>query len=362
MAQKIGGSPQQPIRRTPNTALNQQKKVADEQQLLKSDLKTSQDNASVTVGRQNNKTAEDKKLTETPKEKVTLSSANVEQNEATAGPQTQQDAPEVQAQTVQEPPQKTADDLAGEFLGTFQGTTNDEDKKAISQKTQESMARLAQMGGDVNAPAVLAAETYNYAKNAISAKMPNATQAEIREAAKSDPEIAKNVKLLDATSDYLVGLKRMGGGPVSNAGTSQAQGQTTAAGDSAAQAQQQPTPGVAAPGVNPFATMEQQGGMPPGQQPGMPPGQPGDEVPFYHKTPQEQAELIQKRNSEMNEVMKIYAEMAAETRKTMAQIHALTMQTNQEIMDILRGVWLARAKSSSDHMNNVRKLITESWG
>lgn len=360
MAQTIGGSPQQPIRRTPTPAVNQQQNMALEQQLLKDDIKSSQDKASVTIGRQNTQTKEDKKLTDPPKERVTLSSLQSEtvsekDSIASEKAEVRAEEPAAGTQTAQAPAEKGADELAGDFLSTFASVADKDDMKAISQKTQESMGRLAQMGAEVNEPAVLAAETYNYAKSAISAKMPNATQAEIREAAKSDPEIAKNVQLLDATSNYLTSLKKLNTGQ----GTAQQpEGAAPNAGPAAAGVES-PGAGTGPMGANPFATMGgQQGGMPPGQGPGGP-GGPGDGVPFYHKTPEEQARLIQERNSEMNEIMKIYAQMAAERQKTMAQIHQIYQETNQSVMEILQNVWLTRARSASNHMNNVRKLIME---
>lgn len=354
MAQKIGGSPQQPIRRTPTPAVTQQQNSVADQKLLKDDIKSSQDRASVTIGRQNTKTPEDKKLAETPKERVTLTSLQADQ--VSEGESVSAERAEVRAEepagaghAAQAPAEKTADELANSFLSTFASVADKDDMKAISQKTQESMGRLAQLGGEVNEPAVLAAETYNYAKNAISAKMPNASQAEIREAAKSDPEIAKNVQLLDATSGYLTSLKKLNPGQVPGGAQqgSQVGGDPNGAGATQAGPGVGPGPG----GVNPFPAMGQQGGMPPG---------PGDEVPFYHKTPEEQARLVQERNSEMNEMMKIYAQMAAEHRKTMAEIHSLYQQTNQSVMEILQNVWLMRAQSATKHMNNVRKLIMES--
>ncbi len=371
MSQTIGGSPQQPIRRTPTPAVNQQQNKAVEQQLLRDDLKSSQDKASVTIGRQNAQTKDDKKLTETPKERVTLSSLqseSVSANDSMVRERAEVRAEETAAggQTAQAPAEKGAEELAGDFLSTFASVAGKDDMKAISQKTQESMGRLAQLGTEVNEPAVLAAETYNYAKAALSAKMPNASLAEIREAAKSDPEIAKHVQLLDATSNYLTSLKKIDNGQAA-ASAPQPVG-ASSVGDSQAPggAQVPPTgsPGVGTGPMNadPFAAMGQQDGMPPGQG-GMPPGQgpggPGGDVPFYHKTPEEQARLIQERDSQMNEIMKIYSQMAAERQKTMAQIHQMYQETNQSIMEILQNVWLMRARSATNHMNNVRKLIME---
>lgn len=83
--------------------------------------------------------------------------------------------------------------------------------------------------------------------------------------------------------------------------------------------------------------------------------------PAVHKSPAEQVALMKERQSQMQEVHSIFAEMEAENKKTRAEIQALIMQTNQEILEIFRNLWLARVKSSEQHMKNVQYLITESW-
>lgn len=83
--------------------------------------------------------------------------------------------------------------------------------------------------------------------------------------------------------------------------------------------------------------------------------------PSAHESPAEQVTLMKERQSQMQEVRSIFAEMEAENKKTRAEIQALVMQTNQEILEIFRNLWLAQVKSSEQHMKNVQSLITESW-
>lgn len=70
--------------------------------------------------------------------------------------------------------------------------------------------------------------------------------------------------------------------------------------------------------------------------------------------------MMQERQQTMNEIMQIYSQMMNERRKTMAQIHAMTMTTNQEIMEIYKNIFMRQRQIADANHNKYVSLITES--
>jgi hypothetical protein len=361
---KVGG-PKQPIRRKtiPTGQKLQNDKLQQNRELgLQGDVNEAK-SSMLDEGAQSLKTKKDTEV-DKPKEKVTLTSLQAEKTEAQDG-DAQADAQKTAQEPVQPegPKEKTSAEFQEEFFGAFTQNLDSDTQQSIGKKAHESLQRLSDGGKrEVNANSVFAAETYNHARREIGKKMPKASQKEIREAAKNDPELAKNVQLLDSSAAYLTAVQKE---------TAQAKAQANATGDGVSAESATPvgdgggtvppSDGSSATGAasaDPFAAGRSlsEGG----QQQQQPPGD--AEKPFYHRSPVEQAELIRERNSQMNEIMKIYNEMAQENRKAAAERHALMQQTNQEIYDIFMSIYVNRQRSLQGHNATYLKLITEAWG
>ena len=369
MAKKIGG-PQ--IRRTSNQTtkrLQDQKNEAHNRELaLKKDVGVAKA-AQAGNARQGLKTDKDKEISKGPQEKVTLSHAETLEKGATSGDEVALDAPQqnpvadnVDSVRSEAPKAKTSVDFESDFLSTLTQSVDQDAMASIGQKTNESLQQLS-MGGaqEVNQGPVLASHSYIHARDFLSAKMPNASLKEIRAAAKSDPEIAKYVKLLDSSKAYINSVKKeVGQAQANKAGdaSASAEGPNVASGGGGGAVP--PSGGGPADGpmaADPFASARGPASSEGSQTRG--PG--GEEQPFYHKSPEEQAELIRERNSQMNEIMKIYNQMMQDNRKAMAERHALVQQTNQEIYDIFLSIHARRAQSMAKHNDMYMRIITESW-
>lgn len=325
------------------------------QQALKTDVANAKTTNATTLGRQTNRTQDDKK-TDAPKEKVTLT-APKEEGKVEAQ---KDESPKLQSQPEvkqQAPKEKTSEDLKTDFLNSFADNLDEKSASEIAQKTGSSMADLAQAGGSqTEAEPVLAAHTHNHAKSIINKKMPNASLAEIREAAKSDPEIAKALKLMDASSAY---MKQVVKEKADGVDGSTEPGASAAAGA--------PGEGGASANVDPFAARRAglQGQQPPGDDPGEPvqpspdPGQPQSP---YHLSPEKQAELMAQNNQTMQKISEIYAQMFADMQKAAAQRHQLMQETAIAISEIMMSLHARRAASAAKHHDLYLKILTDSWG
>ncbi|MCA9775422.1 MAG: hypothetical protein KC800_01840 [Candidatus Eremiobacteraeota bacterium] len=343
----------------------QQARMLQQQRQLKADVSKAQTTNATTIGRQTNRTSDEKK-TETPKEKVTITTARAEEQKE-AKPQ-QQDAPKVENQVDSQPAapkEKTSEDLKTDFLNTFADNLDENAASEIAKKTGASMAEIAQNGGnETAAEPVLAAHTRNYAKSIINKKMPNASAAEIREAAKSDPEIAKAVNLMDASSAYMkqVVKEKTEGPQAAEQGQTVAPGDSDLAGPPAAEGAQGPQPGV-----DPFAARRaaMDGQQPPsdgdsGQTP--PPGEGGGPQSPYHLSPEKQAELMAQNHQTMLKVQEIYTQMFADMQKAAAQRHQIMQETAIAISDIMMSLHTKRAASFAKHHQAYLTILTDSWG
>jgi chemotaxis protein histidine kinase CheA len=334
---------------------------------VKRDVSEAKENAVSTLG--GSKRAESKdKTKKTPKESVTLSTPRAEGQEK---PKTsQEDAQKVENQTESQPSapkEKTSEDFKTDFLNSFADNLDEKAASEIAKKTGSSMAEIAQNGGGQSeAEPVLAAHTRNYAKSVLNEKMPNASVAEIREAAKSDPEIAKAVNLMDASSSYMkqVVKEAKAEGPKGDGAKPVAPGDSDIGGPPQ-------TPGAQGPqaGVDPFAAHRAASG---GQQPPsdgggdgetgpQPPGGGGPQSP-YHLSPEKQAAMMAENNATMMEVSKIYTQMFADMQKAAAERHQIMAETAQSISDIMMSIHANRQRSFAKHHSQVLTMLTDSWG
>ncbi|MFA5507695.1 MAG: hypothetical protein WC314_10940 [Vulcanimicrobiota bacterium] len=335
-----------------NTNLQQAKILRNKQRQLQTDVANAKTTNATTLGRQTNRTADDKK-TETPREKVTISTPPTVQEQT---PQTEsQDAPEVQSRQSG-PREKSSEDLKTDFLNSFADNLDENSASEIAKKTGESMVEIANSGGgsDAQAEPVLAAHTHNHAKSIINKKMPNATAAEIQEAAKTDPEIAKAVALMDSSAAYMkqVVKEKTEGAPATPS-------EPGVPGDSS----QAGPPDESAQGVDPFAARRasMEGQQPPSDSDGtQPPGE-GPQNP-YHLSPEKQAELMAQNHQSMQEIQKIYAQMWADMQKAAAQRHQIMQETALAVSEIYMSLHAKRAASFSKHHQMYLSILTDSWG
>jgi hypothetical protein len=346
----------------------------NQQRQLTQDVNKAKTTNVTTLGRQTNRTSDDKKA-ETPRERVSITAPRSEEQVESKAPQ--QDAPKVENQVESQSPapkEKTSEDLKTDFLNTFADNLDEKSASEIAKRTGASMAEIGQNGGgQADAEPVLAAHTRNHAKQILNEKMPNASLAEIREAAKSDPEIAKAVNLMDASSAYMkqVVKETKAEGPQAPAKDG---AQPVAPGDSDIGGAPE-TPGAQGPqgpqaGVDPFAARRaaMEGQQPPGdgggsdQQPPSEGGGPGGPQSPYHLSPEKQAELMAQNHQTMMEVSKIYTQMFADMQKAAAQRHQIMAETAQSISDIMMSIHANRQKSFAKHNSMYLTMLTESWG
>lgn len=375
MAKKIGGPVNRPIKRPTVKKNNTAKNLQQNRELgLKQDLSEAKA-AQVDDARQHVKTDKDKELKK-PTEKVTLSTPDVnkakesEKPKAEAENKVEDSAPQVQEQ-AQGPKAKTALDFGEEFGDNLKDMPEGE-RKEIMSKGQTAIAQIAEGGTEVEPMSALAAVSFNHAQEALKKKMPGASLKDIRAAASKDPEIAKNVKLLDSSRNYLLELRKEkaeagAGGEAQTASGAGGNGAVPPnGGDGSSAVAGPPSDGSTGPiqgdGSISHKSPEEQARLFQGQSAQGPQGAQQGEPPFYHKSPEEQAALVKERNEQMNAIMQMWSEMMAENRKAMAARHKLMMETNIEILQTFQSIHISRARASQQHHDLYVKLITESWG
>ncbi|HIB67062.1 MAG TPA: hypothetical protein EYO33_18610 [Phycisphaerales bacterium] len=393
MAKKIGRpttAAADAIRRQQQQRLNTQKRneaVADQNrtETHKDEMKDAAHDVATSVGVQSKKKKED---VGAPKEKVTLtapkktevaetdvegkdakdtSALGGEQKAEPSAPK-ESSAPTTLVQgdigqsggKAASPEQAAVEQTQADFVNSF-SSLSDDSKREISQQAADMVDKLGGGAGGKEAVPVLAVATYNHARASVEKAMPGASPAEIRAAAKDNPEIAKNLKIMDSSKKFLQAQKKME--------SAQANGNPGGTKDSSSQG----TPGGVGPqGVqtetlaqNPFGN---RGGQQPpsdgppggGQQPpgGMPPG---GENP-YTLPPEQQAQMMAERAATMREIQKIYMQMMQENRKAMAEMHQMIQTTNQEIADIYTQIAARRHQSHAKHVDLYMRVITDNWG
>ena len=125
MAKKIAPSANRSLQQANAARLRQQRAVAEQNRQLehKAEMKDVKGDTAVTLGRQNNKTKEDKDAAKGPEEKVTLSTpkelVKAEKTEQTGDAPKQEEA---KSSTASAPKEKTVEDHSREFLNAFGST------------------------------------------------------------------------------------------------------------------------------------------------------------------------------------------------------------------------------------------------
>lgn len=307
-----------------------QKQVHDAR-LLAQDTKKGQVTTATTVGRSVNQTTQDVKqaTVEVPKERVSLSSAQ-DKPQAESKDYQQLGADEAaQATTsagVETPstPSEAKGSRSSEALMGFTDTLfslQDTDKKELEDIiTQSAAVDTSQMAaGDSGREVALAATALRTAVSKLQAKMPGATAEQIREAAKTDPEVAKWAGIADSANSYLTEIKA----------------------ENAAQATPGDDASAPAPGV---------------------PGR--DSAPrndSFKLDPEQQAQMMADNVKTMEAIRNIYTQMWAEIQKARAQRHQLMMETATAINTMMMESHVARMKSSDSHRKMMMSVILENY-
>ncbi len=324
------------------------KKAADDARLLAKDTSKGQVSTATTVGRAVNQTTQDLKQTtlEAPREKVTLSTPQAESKPQTeakgqvgAGVQETARGNEANgAGAASGPESKPADSKSAEALMTFTETLLGLDDKQevqniLTQAASVDTSKLPGGEGGQGQEVAMAATALRAAVAKLQAKMPGATAEQIREAAKTDPEIAKWAAVADSANNFLTEIKAEGG-------AAQAPGQAVA------------DPGAAAAGAAGAA-----GAAPQGAQGA---GNPMMDNPF-RLNPEQQAQMFADNVKTQQAILNIYQQMWAEMSKARAQRHQLMMETANTVNQMMMESHVNRMKTSDSHRRAVMSVILENY-
>ena len=316
-----------------NVSNNLAKKMVDDQRLLAKDTSKAQVTTATTLGVTVNKTPNEVKV-DTPKERVTLSSTTAKEKAPEAkdysnlsGQDTAKGADTKAAETAAQPANSKSSEALMSFTDSLFGLQEGNKKELEDIITQSATVDTSKLpAGESGREVALAATALRTAVAKLQAKLPGATKEQIREAAKTDPEVAKWAAIADSAGNYLTEIK---------AESPQATAQAAVAMDpSAAGADAQQVAG--APGK----------------------GQEMMQNPFK-LNPEQQAQMFADNVKTMQAIMNIYQQMWAEVSKARAQRHQIMMETANSINAMIMESAVARAKTSQNHHKAMLGFITE---
>lgn len=301
---------------------NLSSKLAADQRLLAKDTAKGQVNTATTLGVTTNKSQNELKV-DVPKEKVTLSTPTAEakaQPEAkdysSVGSQEQAKATE---STPQSGPSRAGQALTG-FTESLFGL-QDKDKQELEDIiTQSAMVDTSKLPAENGRELALASTALRTAVAKLQAKMPGASKEQIREAAKTDPEVAKWAAIADSAQNYLNEVK----------------------------AEASPVSGVAS--TEPGASSQAAGAPPKGQEMMQNP---------FKLNPEQQAQMFADNVKTMQAIQNIYQQMWAEISKARAQRHQLMMETANAVNNMIMESHVNRMKSSENHRRSIMAVILE---
>lgn len=361
MANNIG--PQNPNVRRPVSTPRVNQNLENQKRAVESDISKAKTTNVTTLGRQSTtRSTDEKKATETPREKVSLSTSSSElerpETELQKGPTQESPTADVarSGEKAAASQEKSADDLKMDFLNTFGENLSDSEAKSIADKASASLVDLAASGsGDLQHEKVIAAHTYNHAKALLSERMPNASAQEIREAAKSDPEIAKAVQLLDSSSAYIKAAQKEEGASSTAPTAPSAPGAEVPGSSASAGAPPDGASDLADSTADPFAARRSSVDQPPDS--GQPP-EAGQAQNPYHLSPEKQAQMMAENHQTQLEIQKIFTQMIADMQKAAAQRHQIMMETATTISDMMMQTYIRRQQSHEKHAQAYLGLIT----
>jgi hypothetical protein len=310
---------------------NLSSKLAADQRLLAKDTAKGQVNTASTLGVSTNKTQNELKV-DVPKEKVTLSTPATIQEKAqpetkdysNLGTQEQAKATETSAQQASS---RSGEALMG-FTDTLFGLQENNKQELEDIITQSAMVDTGQLPAENGREVALASTALRTAVAKLQAKMPGATKEQIREAAKTDPEVAKWAAIADSAQNYLSEVQTDNAASAPEAGAKAAEGASAAAGSP-----------MNAPAKNPEMMQN----------------------PFK-LNPEQQAQMFADNVKTMQAIQNIYQQMWAEIAKARAQRHQLMMETANSINSMIMESHVNRMKSSEHHRRAIMAVILEQKG
>ncbi len=319
---------------SPNNAVTNQL-AQNQKRALDQNISQAQQSNVTTVGRQSNRTSEDDKKTtslqapslQTAPDNVSLTSTTAEPKPTeTESMQTPADTQVRDEATVGSSREGGAqvNSPASEALEEFQGALFDlprEDIEAIQTKSAAITAYNPEAAKDP--VTALAATALQQAVTKLQAKMPNATAEELKEAAKTDPEIAKWSKIADSSKNYLTQIAAQGVGSSANSGVPGASAATEEA---------------AVPGMNGPMTDSGSGNA-------------------FRLNPEQQAQFLADQVKMQQSILDTYNNMWQEIRKSQAARFKLMMETSDAIRGDFAKLHASRMQQANSYNTAVSNAI-----
>ncbi len=341
--------------------------AAMKQRQLQNDIKKAKTTNTQTLGGAAKK-AESKKKDETKrteqKESVVLRSVDTDESKQLKDEQPrveqkdvpQQEAPQAKVEdTPARPEPKKSDESLANFMDVMSSSTSKDEMSTIMTNSTLEMTAKGKINDPEMAPAFAARSALRYSVDQINKLMPGASQAEIREAAKTNPELAKWTKVADSAGGYIQDLKKeKTEAAAAEAGAPGASAQNGAA-SQVAGAADVPVDGPEQPQVgDPFAQAKGMSASGGGGESG------GIGTENYKLDPEQQAQMMADNMKTMEAIRNIYAQMWADMRKAQAERHQIMMETSRSISDMVMKSFMNRQASAQAHTNAFLSYITES--
>ena len=189
------------------------------------------------------------------------------------------------------------------FLEAFE-TLDPESANQVARRWGASSRQLLRHGSAPEELPILAAHSYNHAKTVLSRKMPGASLAQLKAASEYDPEISQALSLMDTSSSYLRAAKSQAGQVSDNIQKLEAE------------------------------SRERQKRL---------------------------AEMAAQNQKTFLMISETFSTIAAERRKTAAQLHSLEATTSQQISDMMMKSYLNRVKAAGKGHQTMVYLLSENW-
>lgn len=218
---------------------------------------------------------------------------------------------------VQEPEPKQSDLKFGALVEQLNSGKLERDELVEIMTNATTAAQETGAADQSQQEGHLATAALEYSTGKIQEKMPDASLEEIREAAKTDGEVAKWTSIADSASDYLQAVDDEG--PPITPGTGQVAGDPFARGSETGSA----------------AGIQEPGGI----------------------DPMESTKAMAENQKTMEEMRNIYSQMWAEMMKAQAERHKLMMDTMTAILDMSRQSHLLRMQSAAKHTQSFLAAI-----
>lgn len=201
------------------------------------------------------------------------------------------------------PPQEDLLNKELQFLKAFKAL-DPESANQVARRWGASSRQLLRHGSAPEELPILAAHSYNHAKTVLSRKMPGASLAQLKAASEHDPQINRALSLMDTSSSYLRAAKSHAGQVSDNIQKLEA------------------------------ASRERQKNL---------------------------AEMAAKNQKTFLMISETFTTIAAERRKTAAQLHSLEATTSQQISDMMMKSYLNRVKAAGKGHQTMVYLLSENW-